>query len=74
MDPAATATITEFAIVLAGFSGLILALGQWGGQSGAVAEFRIITMLLYAFSAGFGALIPTIVQSFTLDIEVWETS
>jgi len=74
MDPAATATITEFAIVIAGFSGLVLALGQGGGQSDAVAEFRIITMLLYAFSAAFGSMIPTIVQSFTLDIEVWEIS
>ncbi len=74
MDPAATTSITESAIVIAGFSGLVLVLGQGGGQSETVAEFRIITMLLFAFSAAFGSLIPTIVQSFTLDIEVWEIS
>ena len=74
MDPAATTSITEFAIVIAGFSGLVLALGQGSGQSDTVAKFRIVTMLMFAFSAAFGSMIPTIVQGFTLDIEVWEIS
>ena len=73
MDYDSTASITEFAIVVAGFTGLILALAPKEGKINPVVKFRTITMLLYAFSAAFGSLLPTIMQAYEIN-DIWRVS
>jgi len=73
MDVSSTAAITEFAIVVAGFTGLVFVIGAKEGAADPVVKFRIVTMLFYAFTAAFGSLLPTIAVS--LEIRgVWEFS
>jgi hypothetical protein len=80
MDPGSINIITEFAIAVAGFTGIVFALDsrQTGdrqeGEQTPLVRFRAVTMLFYAFSAAFGSLLPTIVQSFDTSVEVWEQS
>ncbi len=64
MEPTDTNAITEFAIVVAGFSGLIVAVVQRDGEIRALDKYRTVTMLMYAFSAAFGSLFPILVESF----------
>lgn len=45
MAPSTTASITEFAIVVAGFTGLVLAIGTRDGVTNPVVKLRSITML-----------------------------
>jgi hypothetical protein len=73
MDPSSTSSITEFAIVVAGFTGLVFAIGSKGGTANSVVKFRILTMLFYAFTAAFGSLAPTIAESFEV-AAIWEFS
>ena len=69
MDPSSTGTITEFAIVVAGFTGLVLAIGARDGSPNPLVKFRTVTMMFYAFTAAFGSLLPTLGQS--LDLQPW---
>lgn len=64
MAPSTTASITEFAIVVAGFTGLVLAIGTRDGVTNPVVKLRSITMLFYAFTAAFGSILPTLFTSF----------
>lgn len=73
MDPSATTSITEFAIVVAGFTGLILALAKSDGAISATTKFRTVTMLFYAFSAAFGSLLPILFTSFNFS-DIWRAS
>jgi hypothetical protein len=73
MDPAATGDISEFAIVVAGFTGLVLAIGSREGDTNSIVKLRAVTMLFYAFTAAFGSLLPITVQSFGAS-NVWEVS
>ena len=73
MDPSSTASITEFAIVVAGFTGLVLAVGSRDGKANPLVKFRTITMLFYAFTAAFGSLLPTLWQSMGVEM-VWRFS
>ncbi len=63
MDPSSTAAITEFAIVVAGFTGLVIAIGASDGVPNPLVKFRTLTMLFYAFTAAFGSVLPTIGQA-----------
>jgi len=78
MDPGSTNIITEFAIAIAGFTGIVFALDRnpdrKEGELSPLVRFRTVTMLFYAFSAAFGSLTPTLIQSFITSIEVWERS
>ena len=73
MDPSSTAPITEFAIVVAGFTGLVLALGSQKGKTNPLVKLRTVTMLFYAFTAAFGSLLPTLWLSFGVEA-VWHYS
>ena len=73
MDPNSTASITEFAIVVAGFTGLIFALVPKEDSISPVLKLRIITMLFYSFSAAFGSLLPTIMQAYGVN-DIWRSS
>lgn len=57
MDPSATNSITEFAIVVAGFTGLVFALERTDGPINPFVKFRTVTMLFYSFSAAFGSVL-----------------
>ena len=73
MDPSSTASITEFAIVVAGFTGLIFALAPKEGSVSPVVKLRAITMLFYSFSAAFGSLLPTIMNAYGVN-DIWRSS
>ena len=73
MDPSSVGGITEFAIVVAGFTGLVLALGSRNGATNQLVKFRTVTMLFYAFTAAFGSLLPLLWQSFGADA-IWRYS
>jgi hypothetical protein len=73
MDPSSTAPITEFAIVVAGFTGLVFAIGSKDGAASPLVKFRIVTMLFYAFTAAFGSLLPTMAQSLGIEM-IWRFS
>jgi len=73
MDPSSTAPITEFAIVVAGFTGLVLALGSQEGKTKPLVKLRTVTMLFYAFTAAFGSLLPTLWLSLGVDA-IWQYS
>ena len=74
MDPGSTNSITKFAIVVAGFTGLVFALEQKDGPIDPLVRFRTLTMLFYAFSAAFGSVLPTLVDSFRLADDIWYAS
>jgi hypothetical protein len=73
MDPTSTGPITEFAIVVAGFTGLVHAIGSRDGAANPLVKLRTVTMLLYAFTAAFGSLLPTLGQSLEV-IDIWRFS
>lgn len=68
-----TAPITEFAIVVAGFTGLVLALGSQEGRTNPLVKLRTVSMLFYAFTAAFGSLLPTLWLSFGVEA-IWHYS
>jgi hypothetical protein len=70
MDPSSTNAITEFAIVVAGFSGLVLALGARDGTPNPILRYRTIVMLLCSFAAAFGSLLPILAASLEIS-EIW---
>ena len=73
MDPSSVSGITEFAIVVAGFTGLVLALGSRDSAPSQLVKFRTVTMLFYAFTAAFGSLLPLLWQSLGVDA-IWRFS
>ena len=64
MDAFSTSSITEFAIVLAGFSGLVIAIGSKEGRSSPLTKHRTLCMLSFSFAAAFGSLLPAVALSF----------
>ena len=73
MDPSAVGGITEFAIVVAGFTGLVLAVGSKEGATNPLVKLRTITMLFYAFTAAFGSLLPLLWESIGVQA-IWRYS
>ena len=74
MDPSSTSSLTEFAIVVAGFTGVVFALERPDHRINPLVRFRTVTMLFYAFSAAFGSILPILVESFGLADDVWRAS
>jgi hypothetical protein len=74
MDPSATNSITEFAIVVAGFTGLVFALERTDGPINPLVKFRTVTMLFYSFSAAFGSVLPILEDSFGVAGDIWRVS
>ena len=72
MDADAFSTITEFAVALAGFSGIVVAIAHRGGTFPPVDRYRTLTLLAYSLSAAFGSLLPLAVESLGISgDEVW---
>ena len=70
MDASYVSNITEFAIVLAGFSGLVIAIGSQDGKSTPLTKHRTFCMLGLSFAAAFGSLLPTLALSFGIS-NIW---
>ena len=70
MDASSVATITEFSIVLAGFSGLVIAIGSEKGSTNPLVKHRTILMLTLSFAAAFGSLLPLIANAWRIN-DVW---
>ena len=70
MDASYLSNITEFAIVLAGFSGLVIAIGSKDGKSTPLTKHRTFCMLSLSFAAAFGSLIPALALSFGIS-NIW---
>ena len=51
-------SVTEFAIALAGFSGIVVALGKQPGRWAPADRYRLLNVLGFAFGAGFMAYLP----------------
>ena len=66
MDASYTSNITEFAIVLAGFSGLVIAIGSKEGKNSPLTKHRTLCMLSFSFAAAFGSLLPGLALSFEI--------
>ena len=73
MDASYTSNITEFAIVLAGFSGLVIAIGSKEGKNSPLTKHRTLCMLSFSFAAAFGSLLPTLALSFEIP-NIWAFS
>jgi hypothetical protein len=73
MDPSSTNAITEFAIVVAGFAGLVLALGARDGTPSPLVRYRTVVMLLCSFAAAFGSLLPILAASLEMT-DIWAFS
>ena len=70
MDASYTSSITEFAIVLAGFSGLVIAIGSKGGKSSPLTKHRTLCLLSFSFAAAFGSLLPALALSLGIP-KIW---
>ena len=53
-------SVAEFAIGLAGFSGIVVALGKRPGRWAPADRIRLLNVLLLAFGAGFMAYFPMV--------------
>ena len=73
MDASYTSNITEFAIVLAGFSGLVITIGSKDGSSSPLTKHRTFCLLSLSFAAAFGSLLPTLALSFGIS-KIWAFS
>ena len=51
-------SVAEFAIALAGFSGIVVALGKQPGRWAPADRYRLLNVLIFAFGAGFMAYVP----------------
>ncbi len=51
-------SVAEFAIALAGFSGIVVSLGNQPGRWSPADRSRLLNVLLFAFGAGFMAYLP----------------
>ena len=67
MNASSIATITEFSIVLAGFSGLVIAIGSEKGSTNPLVKHRTILMLTLSFAAAFGSLLPLIANAWKIN-------
>ena len=70
MDASSVATITEFSIVLAGFSGLVIVIGSEKGSTNPLVKHRTILMLTLSFAAAFGSLLPLIGNAWQIN-DIW---
>ena len=70
MVASSVATITEFSIVLAGFSGLVIAIGSEKGSTNPLVKHRTILMLTLSFAAAFGSLLPLIANAWQIN-DIW---
>jgi hypothetical protein len=58
--------ISEFAVGVAGFSAIVIAIGHRADEMDALARFRVLTLLSNALTAAFGGLVPQLFASFGL--------
>ncbi|PHR55277.1 MAG: hypothetical protein COA47_14125 [Robiginitomaculum sp.] len=66
MTPGDITILTDFAVALIGFSGIVIAIiiGVHGKDFAPLDHFRTFSMLMVAFGAAFGSLIPLVLGAF----------
>ena len=68
-------SVAEFAIALAGFSGIVVALGKKPGRWAPADRYRLLNVLTFAFGAGFMAYLPMgLAHAGLSDSELWRAS
>ena len=68
-------SVVEFAIALAGFSGIVVALGKKPGRWAPADRYRLLNVLTFAFGAGFMAYLPMgIAHAGLSGPELWRVS
>ncbi len=77
MTPGDITILTDFAVALIGFSGIVIAIiiGVHGKDFAPLDHFRTLSMLLVAFGAAFGSLIPLVLSAFGIaGNDLWRLS
>ena len=75
MDAGSFSIITEFAVALAGFSGIAIALSHDRGALAPIDHFRTLNLLMWALGAAFVSTFPLIAHSFGLQgPSIWRAS
>ena len=64
MDLDSFATVPEFAVALAGFSGVAFALSHQRGALASIDRFRTLNLLMWALGAAFVSTFPLLAVSF----------
>ena len=64
LDPDSFSIVTEFAVALAGFSGIAIALSHNRGALAPMDRFRTLNLLMWALGAAFVSTFPLIASAF----------
>ncbi|PHS22319.1 MAG: hypothetical protein COA84_12890 [Robiginitomaculum sp.] len=77
MTPGDITVLTDFAVALIGFSGIVIAIiiAVHGKDFAPLDHFRTFSMLMVAFGAAFGSLIPLVLGAFGIvGNDLWRLS
>jgi hypothetical protein len=56
------ATLTEFSVAIAGFSGIAIAIGARDGAVSSLTQFRNLNLLNFSIGAAFGSVLPPLMS------------
>ena len=69
------ATLTEFSVALAGFSGIAIAIAARDGSVSSLTQFRNQNLLTFSIGAAFGSVLPPLMSHLGLsDASIWACS
>ena len=69
------ATLTEFSVAIAGFSGIAIAIGARGRSISSLTQFRNRNLLTFSIGAAFGSVLPPLMGHLGLsDTSIWTYS
>lgn len=69
------ATLTEFSVAIAGFSGIAIAIGARDGRVSSLTQFRNRNLLSFSIGAAFGSVLPPLMSHLGLsDTSTWRYS
>jgi hypothetical protein len=75
LDSSSFSIITEFAVAIAGFSGIAVAIVHSGGALRPTDRFRTLNLLTWALSAAFSSTFPLVFESLSFSgPSVWRWS
>jgi hypothetical protein len=57
------ATLTEFSVAIAGFSGIAIAIGARGRSISSLTQFRNRNLLTFSIGAAFGSVLPPLART-----------
>jgi hypothetical protein len=69
------ATLTEFAVAIAGFSGIAIAIGARNGVVSSLTQFRNRNLLNFSIGAAFGSVLPPLMSHLGASgVSIWTYS